>query len=107
MVCPTLISVSLVPGPYCFWASAGWADRAAIAAPARADLPMNIGFLHLFVVEEVWVSGRTLARTCVRPARQISNARGRQCGGSVLQGSAAVRSRVASPASSWTYATWR
>src|ERR1700682_3713430 len=46
MVCPTLISVSLVPGPYCFWASAGCADSAAIAAPSSPNLLPNIGFLH-------------------------------------------------------------
>src|SRR6185437_8803418 len=48
MVCPTLISVSLTPGPYCFWASAGCADNAASARPSSPSFRTNIGFLHVF-----------------------------------------------------------
>jgi hypothetical protein len=54
---------------------------------------MNIGFLHLFVVEEVWVNGRTLARKCVRPAWQISNARGQPYKGSAMRRVSPARER--------------
>src|SRR5260221_9490505 len=74
MVCPILISVSLVPGPYCFWASAGCADRAAIAAPNSAIFLTNIGFLHFFVMAEVSVKRLSLARTRGRLTGRVSNA---------------------------------
>src|SRR3984957_6187670 len=47
MVCPILISVSLVPGPYCFWASAGWASRVSAAATrsvCRTDILVSSAF---------------------------------------------------------------
>src|SRR5665213_3352913 len=65
MVCPTLISVSLTPGPYCFWASAGCADQNAIAAPNSASFLTDIGFLHGFLLwrkceraASYWQAGR-------------------------------------------------
>src|ERR1700742_2728111 len=50
MDCPTLISVSLTPGPYFFSASAGWATRTN-AAPTSAETRMDICLLpSLFVL---------------------------------------------------------
>src|ERR1700733_2142967 len=82
MVCPTLISVSLTPGPYCFWASAGCADNAASAKPSSPAFLTNIGFLQVFCcggsVSErrcVGKRGRGIAldRTAMRAARRLVN----------------------------------
>src|SRR3984957_13003889 len=54
MVCPILISVSLTPGPYCFWASAGSADNAASARPSSPTFLTNIGFLQVFCCDGVF-----------------------------------------------------
>src|SRR6185437_2596163 len=48
MVCPFLISVSLVPGPYCFSASAGGASSSN-AAPRRIILRTDIGLPPYFL----------------------------------------------------------
>src|ERR1700722_361713 len=54
MVCPILISVSLTPGPYCFWASAGCADNAASARPSSPSFLTNIDFLQAFCCDRVF-----------------------------------------------------
>src|SRR5665647_37579 len=84
MVCPTLISVSLVPGPYCFWASAGCASRIAIAAPSGASFLTNIGFLHISCcggsVGQARGAGKPMqrrapCRSAMRSAREPRSAR--------------------------------
>src|ERR1700724_1618843 len=57
MVCRLLISVSLTPGPYCFWASAGCADNAASAKPSSPTFLTNIGFLQAFCCDRVFCCG--------------------------------------------------
>src|ERR1700676_4288677 len=58
MVCPILISVSLTPGPYCFWASAGCADNAASVKPSSPTFLTNIGFLQVFCCDKVFCCDR-------------------------------------------------
>src|SRR5579864_7390130 len=60
MVCPTLISVSLAPGSYFFWALAAETDSARVSAVAvaRCRIPFLIrNFLILFICR--WSTGCT------------------------------------------------
>src|SRR5665213_3297487 len=89
MVCPTLISVSLTPGPYCFWASAGCADKAAIAAPNSASFLTNIGFLPGFCCGGSLSARLYVGKEVARPAA-ANRRRALRCG-QFARGFAGVR----------------
>src|SRR5271154_6834017 len=72
MVCPTLISVSLVPGPYCFWASAGSASKVSAAATRmvwRTDMFVSSAFFVVArSVGERWRVGKQMRCSSQRNA---------------------------------------